>query len=136
MLPPPELEQRLKEKKGVNPPGHTEIERCFDSVETLSEAVDPLSYWENKVPDYPLLSSITLDILAVPASPAPVEWIFSTAGDTTIGKKNRLADQNLKRNSAEKKQALSLIGLDTSCCAFYQTGATALLWCVLTTSIY
>ena len=100
------LEQKFKEgikKKSVNPPGHGEIQRYFDSVETLSEAVDPLSYWENQVQDYPILSSIALDILAVPASSAPVERVFSTAGDSTAGKRNRLADQSLEREILLKK---------------------------------
>ena len=104
------LEQKFKEgiKKSVNPPGHGEIQRYFDSVETLSEAVDPLSYWENQVQYYPILSSIALDILAVPASSAPFERVFSTAGDSIAGKRNHLADQNLEREILlKKKQALS-----------------------------
>ena len=54
------LEQRVKEgmKKSVNPPGHAEIERYFDSVETLAESADPLSFWDGKVNEYPLLSTI------------------------------------------------------------------------------
>lgn len=100
------LEQRVKEgmkKKSVNPPGHAEIERYFDSVETRAESADPLSYWEGKVNDYPLLSFIGLDVLAVPASSAPIERVFSTAGDSTIGKRNRLTDKNLEREVLLKK---------------------------------
>ena len=105
------LEQRVKEgmkKKSVNPPGHAEIERYFDSVETRAESADPLSYWEEKVNDYLLLSSIGLDVLAVPASSAPIERVFSTAGDSTIRKRNRLTDKNLERSFIEKEQAFSL----------------------------
>ena len=99
------LEQKFKEgikKKLVNPPGHAEIEHYFDSVETLAESADPLCYWE-EVKEYPLLSTIALDVLAIPASSAPIERVFSTAGDSTSGKRNRLADKNLEREILLKK---------------------------------
>lgn len=100
------LEEKFKEgmkRKSVNPPGHTEVERYFDSVDTLAENVDPLSYWENQLQEYPLISSVALDILTIPASSAPIERVFSTAGEYTTGKRNRLADSNLEREVMLKR---------------------------------
>lgn len=100
------LEVKFKEgmkRKSKHPPGATEVERYFDSVEALAEHVDPISYWESMTQEYPLISSVALDILSIPASSAPIERVFSTAGESTIGKHNRLADYNLEREIILKK---------------------------------
>ena len=83
--------------------GHAEVERYISSVDTLAECVDPLTYWENQVQEYPLISSVALDILTILASSAPIERVFSTAGESTTGKQNRLADSNLEREVTLKK---------------------------------
>ena len=59
--------------------------------------MDPLDYWVGKLKHFPVLAPIACDILAVPASTAPVERIFSTGGDATGGKRNRLTQKNLER---------------------------------------
>lgn len=100
------IEQKFKEgmkRKSVNPPGYGEVERYFDSVESLAENVDPLLYWQNQTQEYPLLSSVALDYLTIPASSAPIERVFSSAGESTTGKRNRLADANLEREILLKK---------------------------------
>ena len=43
------------------------------------------------------MSIIAIDTLIIPGSSAPIETVFSTAGNATIGKRNRLADKNLER---------------------------------------
>ena len=40
---------------------------------------------------YPLHSSLSFDILSIPASSAPIECIFSTAGESNLSKRNRPA---------------------------------------------
>ena len=100
------LEVKFKEgmkRKSKHPPGATEVERYFDSVEALAEHVDPISYWEGMTQEYPLISSVALDTLSIPASSAPIERVFSTAGVSTIGKRNQLADYNLEREIILKK---------------------------------
>ena len=47
-----------------------------------------------------ILVWISLDLFITPASAAPVERIFSTGGESTTGKRNKLTDS---KNIAEKK---------------------------------
>ena len=58
--------------------------------------MDPIAFWLEQT-NYPLLSAIAVDTLVIPGSSAPIERVFSTAGNATIGKRNRLADKNLER---------------------------------------
>ena len=62
-----------------------------------------MNHWMHVTHEYPLLSAIAIDILAIPATSAPVERSFSAAGDSTIGKRNRLSDKNLEREVFLKK---------------------------------
>ena len=58
---------------------------------TIKECkIDPLDYWVGKLKHFPILAPTACDIIAVPASIAHAEWIFSTGGDATGGKRNRL----------------------------------------------
>ena len=49
------------------------------------------------------MSVIAIDTLVTPASSAPIERVFSTAGNATIGKRNRLTDKNLGREVLLRK---------------------------------
>ena len=46
----------------------------------------------------------TLGFGAIPTYSAPVEHVFSTAGESTTGKRNRLADRNLERKVLLRKE--------------------------------
>ena len=73
-------------KKSKLPPGKVEVDRYFESTDSLADNTNPIEYWLNQQATYPLLSSVAIDILSIPGSSAPVERVFSTAGDSTIGK--------------------------------------------------
>ena len=45
----------------------------------------------------PLLSSLAVDMLCIPASSAPVECTFSIAGESTSGRRSCLSDKHLQR---------------------------------------
>ena len=66
-------------------------------VSEVDLQLDPLVYWINRLSRFPSLAKIACDLLAVPASTAPVERIFSTSGEATTGRRNRLTDENLER---------------------------------------
>ena len=72
-------------------------EYSLASTTIKERKMDPLDYWVGKLKDFPVLALIASHILAVPASTAPVEWIFSTSGDATRRKRNRLSWKNLER---------------------------------------
>ena len=91
------------EKTSHLPPGKAELEYYFLSLLTTSERLDPISFWTENEANYPLLSSLACDMLCIPASSAPVERTFSTAGESTSGRRNRLSDKNLKREVLIRK---------------------------------
>ena len=100
------LEARLKEgsTKIAKPPlGELELAQYLQVTTSLSADFDPLEYWTNEMKTYPLLSSLSFDILSIPASSTPIEHVFSTAGESTSGKRNRLADKNLEREILLRK---------------------------------
>ena len=64
------LEAKWKEglkRTATLPLGKAEIEKYFLTVDAAAEKVDPIVYWTSQ---HPLLSSVALDILAIPATSA------------------------------------------------------------------
>ena len=73
------LEEKWKEglrKTSAIPVEKAEVERYFQAVESAVEKVDPIVFWISHEEKYPLLSSVAVDILTVPASSAPIERVF------------------------------------------------------------
>ena len=68
-------------------------------VSKEEKKLDPFEYWLIKKNEYPDLSQIACEFLAFPASTAPVEYIFSSGGEATKGKRNRLTNNNLEREN-------------------------------------
>ena len=98
------LEEKLKEKatKVKIPPGKHQLEKYLVDIQTISDDVDPLNFWVEEK-NYPLLSSVAVDVLVIPATSTPIERAFSTACEVTGGKRNRLADKNLEREVLLRK---------------------------------
>ena len=93
------IEERIKQKISKHPgfpPEEEEINRYFSTTTTLGEKVDPVFFWIENEQVYPLLSALAFDTLIIPASSTPTERTFSTAGEVTSGKRNRLSDKNLE----------------------------------------
>ena len=67
------------------------------SSNSLDDDRDPFIFWQQNEYAYPLLSKAAFDLLSTPPSSTPVERIFSTGGEATTGKRNRLANHNLER---------------------------------------
>ena len=57
---------------------------------------------------YPLLPSLALDVLCIPGSSAPVERVFSTAGEATSTKRNRLGGKSFEREILIRKNTIYL----------------------------
>ena len=52
---------------------------------------------------YPDLFPIALDLLVIPAMSTPIERVFSTVGQVTAGKRNRLGAKWLEREVLIRK---------------------------------
>lgn len=86
-----------------------EIQKYLDSRHSAEErSLEPLDYWIQKKDVYPLLFPVASGILCTLASTAPVERVFSASGEVTKGKRNRLSDQNLERETLLHKNKLYL----------------------------
>ena len=99
------LEEKLKETatKIKDRPGKQQLDKYLASIHTLSDNVDPLSFWVERQKNYPLLSSVAVDILVIPALSTPIEQAFSTAGEVTSGRQNRMANSHLEREVLIRK---------------------------------
>ena len=76
--------------KGV--PGITR----FDNVGGKRVYNDPLKWWRSKQRDFPLLAALARRVLALPASQAQSERMFSTAGKIVTPVRNQLASENVE----------------------------------------
>jgi len=100
------IEERIKQKISKHPgfpPEEEEIKRYFSTTTTLGEKVNPVFFWIENEQVYPLLSALAFDTLINSASSTPTECTFSTAGETTSGKRNRLSDKNLEQEVLLRK---------------------------------
>ena len=57
---------------------------------------DVLNYWKSKEIEYPVMAWMARDYLAIPASSAPSERVFSNEADVITKKRNRLAPDTLR----------------------------------------
>jgi hypothetical protein len=62
----------------------------------MGPKTDILKYWASKQYEYPVLAAIAKDHLAVPATSADSERVFSVGGDIVTKKRNRLAPSTLR----------------------------------------
>ena len=58
---------------------------------------DVLKYWASKEYEYPIIARIARDHLAIPATSAASESVFSIGGDIITKKRNRLGAGNTRR---------------------------------------
>jgi hypothetical protein len=63
---------------------------------TVGRDTDILKYWQSKQYQYPLIASIAKDYLAIPATSADSERVFSVGGDIITKKRNRLSPSTLR----------------------------------------
>ena len=57
-----------------------------------------------------------MDIVAIPASSAPVERVFLSAGELTIGKRNRFSDKILRGISEEEALFANVLTVSLESC--------------------
>ena len=59
-------------------------------------SLDPLTFWIEQENMYPLLATLAVDVLTILVS-SSVEHVFSTAGESSGRKRNRLSNKHLER---------------------------------------
>jgi hypothetical protein len=58
---------------------------------------DVYKYWASKEYEFPIIAQIARDHLAIPATSAASECVFSVGGDIVTKKRNRLGGSNTRR---------------------------------------
>jgi len=77
------------------PETETELERYLGQ-ERLPRDIDIYQYWKAKQFDYPIIARIARDYLAIPATSAPSECVFSQGSDVVTKKRNRLTGDSIR----------------------------------------
>ena len=74
-----------------------QLNRYMESrVSKDDKKIDPFEFLAEEKNEFPDLTLTACKILATPASSASVERIFSSGGEVTRGKRNRLTNHNLE----------------------------------------
>lgn len=64
------------------------------STASIAKTADPLQWWRLNYMNYPRLANYARAVLAIPATSAPCERLFSEMGDVITDKRNRLTPNN------------------------------------------
>ena len=93
-----ERKKEEKHKEKAEPlPEVVDVENYFKASYLSNKIKDPVQFWVDQESTFPILAPFAIDLLVIPASSAPVERMFSTAGIVTSGRRNRLTGHNLER---------------------------------------
>jgi hypothetical protein len=63
---------------------------------TVPQQTNILQYWKSKQYEFPIVAEIARDHLAIPATSAPSECVFSSGGDIITKKRNRLSGETVR----------------------------------------
>lgn len=70
--------------------------RLYLSMPLSSEDTDPLEWWKTNKMQFPTLSRMVQDYLAIPATSVPSEESFSAGKNLITDKRNRLAGKTIR----------------------------------------
>jgi len=82
------------------PRGTTDVETEYAKwmrQQPMKRDTDILRYWASKEYEFPIIARIARDHLAIPATSAASECVFSVGGDIITKKRNRLGASNTRR---------------------------------------
>lgn len=75
---------------------HTNEFKIYLSLPLCDEDTDPLTWWKSNQLQFPTLSNMARDYLAIPATSVPSEEIFSLGKNLITDKRNRLAGKTIR----------------------------------------
>ena len=67
------------------------------STPSPTDKINILDWWANRASEFPVLSRIAADCLAIQPTSTSCEILFSSAGNTTSGTRNRLDPETVDR---------------------------------------
>jgi hypothetical protein len=65
-------------------------------TQTHPQGTDVLQWWREKASEYPCLAAVAGDYLAIPATSAPVERVFSSGTDLVQDKSGSLKEETIR----------------------------------------
>ena len=86
---------KLYQSAPAAPETETELER-YITQERMPRDTNIYTYWKAKQYDFPIIARIARDYLAIPATSAPSERVFSHGGDVVTKKRNRLTGESIR----------------------------------------
>lgn len=114
-LEPEESTINIWKMKKVPRTGHKDELEEFLSSSTI-ETENPRLWWIQHQKDYPQLSCMALDLLAIPAMSSEVERVFSSSGLMITDRRNRL-----KEDIIEAVECMKSWGADGGVVSFTDT---------------
>ncbi len=70
---------------------------CYILHNSLGVTCEPLTFWKVNATKYPKLAKVAKKFLAVPATSAPIERVFSHAGNILRPNRARLLPKNFEQ---------------------------------------
>jgi hypothetical protein len=75
---------------------HSDELQIYLSLPQVDENADLLEWWKNNQQQFPNLSQMARDYLAIPASSVPCEQVFSAGKNLITDKRNRLVGKTVR----------------------------------------
>jgi hypothetical protein len=96
-------------RREVNPQGQSELKRYCSTAEhsisgkfSKSSSRDIMNWWKNHAETYPNLSRMARDYLAIPATSASSERLFSSGSNLITAKRNNLNEDTIQAHECLK----------------------------------
>jgi hypothetical protein len=88
-----------------------------------------MHYWKAKQFDFPIVSQIARDHLAIPAMSAPLESVFSDGGNVVTKNRNRLSGDSVRETIRLRNWGVITEEDDVKSMRFRESGYGTLIWC-------
>eukprot|EP01022_Parablepharisma_sp_SALTPOND_P030915 TRINITY_DN7778_c1_g1_i10.p2 TRINITY_DN7778_c1_g1~~TRINITY_DN7778_c1_g1_i10.p2 ORF type:complete len:130 (+),score=0.79 TRINITY_DN7778_c1_g1_i10:279-668(+) len=91
-----EEKERFDKAFGVTSKADPTTTQMEEEVKQYANAGDPFLWWKNQQADFPVLSSMAKDLLAIPAISTPSERVFSKADHIIDKSRSTLSEKEMR----------------------------------------